>query len=361
MCASGKLNCFRALLDLGFQWRNVGRGGICLRYLLYFVMTSQLIGAFLVFPFLSLRLQNNPLANLSAAETIFLAITILTYLLGVLGAILVLAGKRAGFALSIAHQLMLVPIIFIPNGFRWILEDVVSVGLFLSHNANGLGFVTIFALGDATILSVLKPQPDTTYVGINVVAVAFAIFVYAAMKRETLMDGIPDSVPLARLVIYGIAILQILAGVIALALIYQQYRATPSGAAVESLTIVHAGIYALGLIGAICLFLRWQLGIALSILFHLLSVPVIVLAARNIAYAVVQIVNVLVFYVIEGSERHFGLILHAGTDLLVQFPKYAQVTAIFAVNLFAVICVIYLYAARSHLRVEPTARVFPDI
>ena len=111
-----------------------------------------------------------------------------------------------------------------------------------------------------------------------------------------------------------------------------------------------AAIYLLGFAGAIFLFVRSQLGILLSILFHLLCTPVLVLAAQKFVYASVEIVNLVVYYANEGEQHHLGLLLDVGPDLYYEFPKFTQAPTIVAVNVFALICALYLSAARSQLR-----------
>jgi hypothetical protein len=110
-------------------------------------------------------------------------------------------------------------------------------------------------------------------------------------------------------------------------------------------------------LGAIGLFLRWRLGVSLSILFHLPCTPVLVLAAQQFVYASVEIVNLLVFYIVEGDQRSLGFLLDAGPDLYYEFPKFSQLPTIIAVNVFAFACALYLYAARSQLRSRTPAMV----
>lgn len=309
------------------------------------------MGALLTFAALEAKLRQAPLANTSATERIFLAIVVVTFLLGVLGSILILAGKRAGYWMSIVHQLMLVPLLYLPNGFRWIMEDAASAALFVSKDAIGWGYTVTFSFGDATISSVLNPKPDTTYIGINVLALVFAYCIYLAKRRGTLIDGSAgEGVPVARLIIYLIAFLQILAAIISFAKIYQQYKAMPADSAIASWLFVGAGIYMVGFVGAILLFLRSPRGISLSVLFHLLCTPVLLIASQQFIYASVEIVNLVVFYLVEADKHTIGFLLDAGPDLYDEFPKFTQVPTIVAVNLFALFCAIYLSAAKSQLR-----------
>ena len=333
------------------------------RLLIYSIATSQLFGAIWAFASVDARVKQAPLSGLGATEIFFLAITIAVYLLGLVGAISILAGKRWGFSLSVIHQIVLIPVILIANSFRWILEDAASLVAFAVQKADSIGGQLVGTLGTYDILSTMQPQPETNYFGINLIALFFAIYLSVAKKNAGLLGARPgENVSLVRLLIHAIGFLQVVTALLAFSAFSETF---PLGATWSSpdraIALSTIGVYLLGFIGGIFLLQGWRLGVFLSIIHQLLCMPILVLAAQKIGYVFVSIVNVVVAYVIDGDKHTFAALYKIGADLQITFPSAGLEPTIIGINLFALLCAVYLYATRARLRAPaPVAAPSPS-
>ena len=321
------------------------------RLFLYIIATSQLVGALLIFGPLDAQLKQTPLANFSAIQVFLWGVIVVVFLLGAVGSILIFSGNRMGLYLSILHQILLLPVIRTPDGYLWVMQDAASVVLFISEKASQFGFSAIFTVGSVNIMQTLRPEPDTSYYGVDILALAFAAYLALVRNRADIIGvGAGSTVSLTRLIIYAIAVLQILAALLPLEGLAQSYQAGGLASVQQPILFTSIGVYLLGLIGALFLFQRSQIGVHLSVLHQIACAPIFINPAQKLAYSFVHIVNLVVFAIYEGLSITFGALASFGLNLSYTFPRSLPTSTIYAVNVFAVFCVVFLLAARSALR-----------
>ena len=322
------------------------------RLILYVLTTSQILGGIQAFSIFDAQLRQAPVSTLDTAQTIFLGIAILVYLLGFIGAILILAGTRGGFTLSALHQLLLIPVVVNPGHFVWVLEDFGYFVVFLLHRAGEWTGQYVFVFGISGITAVLQPAPDTGYFGVNFVAVLFLISLLV-IKRETgLLIGRPgETVSIRRWLFDAIGLLQIFTALIAIpALLTGGQSGAITARLDDAWFLFNTAVYLAGLLGGIFLVVEWQAGIWLSIVHQSLCVPFVLLASQQVAYGIVSILNFVIYVAKVASVYTFGFIATAHLDLRITFPTSGPDAVVIGVNLVALFCVIYLYAMRGKPR-----------
>ena len=98
-------------------------------------------------------------------------VTTLIYLLGLLGSILIWTGARTGLWLSVFHQLLIIPVFFIPGVFYWVAGDVVSaVTAAVLHGNGDLTFGASLSFNSASPLTAFKAAADASYFGVDLFA-----------------------------------------------------------------------------------------------------------------------------------------------------------------------------------------------
>jgi hypothetical protein len=151
--------------------------------LCYFIAYLQIMSAgFNLWGFDPLILFNMP----AGRNTILVGIFQLTYIIGLVGAILMLQGDRRGFVLSIVHHLLLMPALVVTGwGLVMLMDDRINVTLLFMSKPSG-GDVGFFAsLGWNTVFQqVTRNVPaGSTYFGINLFAFACATILWAGMDE----------------------------------------------------------------------------------------------------------------------------------------------------------------------------------
>ncbi|NJM36086.1 MAG: hypothetical protein HC850_16940, partial [Rhodomicrobium sp.] len=149
----------------------------------YIIAYLQIMSAgFNLWGFDPLILFNMP----AGRNTILVGLFQLTYLLGLVGGILMLQKVRLGFTLSILHQLLLMPALVVTGwGLVMLMDDRINVTLLFMSRPEG-GDVGFFAsLGWNTVFhQVTRNVPaGSTYFGINLFAFACAAILWAGMDE----------------------------------------------------------------------------------------------------------------------------------------------------------------------------------
>ena len=93
------------------------------RFFLLIITASQLLGALVAFAFFDAIAGQAPFSAASFVQKLAIAVTVLIYLLGLLGAILIWTGAKTGLWLSLFHPIMIIPIFSIPGVFSWVATD----------------------------------------------------------------------------------------------------------------------------------------------------------------------------------------------------------------------------------------------
>ena len=106
-----------------------------MRFLLYFVTFLQLLGAVFLFSALEPIVSRTGFQALPDANKAFIAAFTIIHLLGLVGAILVWTQKLMGFQLSIAHQILIAPVIQITNTFGFATQDPFGIFILLGNLA----------------------------------------------------------------------------------------------------------------------------------------------------------------------------------------------------------------------------------
>jgi hypothetical protein len=148
-----------------------------MRFGLYFVALVQFIGAVMGFSLLE------PILSTSGFPTdlnaVFFLLFIVTHLLGAIGAILIWAKRRLGFALSIAHQVLIIPVIHIVGVLFIITHDALGIFVLLTKSGPSVGIQF-----HITLLQTLSPGASDgvvpSFIGVNL----FALFCTSFLLRE---------------------------------------------------------------------------------------------------------------------------------------------------------------------------------
>ena len=193
-----------------------------IRYLAYAIGVSQLLGGLYAFSYFDSVMATTASAAPGATYNFWLLVSIVIYLAGLVGAMLLFSSFRAGYTLSVLHQIVLIPIFVLAaqpaitaNGettagseaFQYAVEDAASFAVVVYRNetvveavdgteavgttqsvvsltkSSQSGVTALFTLGDSTIISQLNPQPGFNYYGLNVLALLSAIILVIAQRQ----------------------------------------------------------------------------------------------------------------------------------------------------------------------------------
>lgn len=102
-------------------------------------------------------------------------------------------------------------------------------------------------------------------------------------------------------------------------------------------------VFLLGLIGAILIWVKRRIGIWLSLFHQLAIVPVVILPAARGFYVLGDAIAVALAFTVRGWQIGFDLKINVGTNSLLSMFRPEADAGIYGVNLFALICAIYLY------------------
>jgi hypothetical protein len=146
------------------------------RIFLTIVTISQLFGALVAFSYFDEALKQTPFSTLGPLQKFIIGGTILIYLLGLVGSILIWLSRRPGIWLSLIHQLLLIPVFVIPNVFFWVLGDAVAVAVVVWWTAAGPSLNVLFNIGTGNLLQVMQPIAGVSYYGVNIFALICALY-----------------------------------------------------------------------------------------------------------------------------------------------------------------------------------------
>ncbi len=104
------------------------------------------------------------------------------YLLGLVGSILIWLSRRAGLWLSFVHQLLIIPVFFIPGVFYWVMGDGLAIAAVVWHTDASSGFTTVFNFGSNSLVSVLNKMADASYYGVNIFALICAVYLNRLLR-----------------------------------------------------------------------------------------------------------------------------------------------------------------------------------
>jgi hypothetical protein len=152
------------------------------RIIIYFIVAVQILG-------IALNMYDfDPRPVLKAPtlyNMVFLSLFVLVHLLALAGGILLVIGNRVGYLLSIAHHILITPLIMAPSaGFLLLTHDVVSAAVFYMTRPSASGIVFKWSVGTGTIFSqIARDIPyGATYIGVNVFALVCALLLWVMMK-----------------------------------------------------------------------------------------------------------------------------------------------------------------------------------
>ena len=153
------------------------------RIFLSIITITQLFGAILAFAYFDEALKQTPLRTLPPMQLFFAGVTMLTYLLGLVGSILIWLSRRAGLWMSLIHQLVMIPVFFIPGAYFWVMGDVLSVAAVVSQTGANTHFNVQFNFGTNSLLTVLGANAATSYYGVNIFALICAVYLNRQLRR----------------------------------------------------------------------------------------------------------------------------------------------------------------------------------
>jgi hypothetical protein len=324
------------------------------RLILYLLTTSQILGGIQAFALIDAQTAQTPFSALGTDGKFFF---VLAYLLGLVGAVLILAGKRQGFALSAIHQLMLIPVILIPGGLHWVLEDFGYLAVILLSRAGVESGQLVVSLGLSGLTAALPPAPGTSYVGVNLLAVLFLVSLLLVRRDAGPLVGRPGTrLSFRRWLVHAIGLLQIATALVALPALLSGGRAVAMTAQLDTpLLLYAAGVNLAGLLGGLFLLVGWRAGFPLSITHQLLSAPLFVLVPQNAMYVFVSAVNFVVYVADAAGKYTFGVVGKAGLDLSMTLPADSPDAMIIGVNLFSLFCAWLLWSERRRQSMARTA------
>jgi hypothetical protein len=127
------------------------------------------------------------LANLSInSSSFFVGLFVLIQVFGLVGALLIFARLRAGFALSILHHALLMPAVLIASSrFVLLADDLLNASVFYASKPTGSGFAFYWSLGWETVFQqVTRGVPrGSVFVGINLFALACVLVLWVIMRQ----------------------------------------------------------------------------------------------------------------------------------------------------------------------------------
>ena len=149
-------------------------------YVLYFVILLQFAGGLIAFYRVDPKIL---FSSLSLQNGFFLGLFLFIHVLGLVGAVLAAFRLRWGFLLSIAHHLLMAVGIKIAGTFIFLTHDVISFFVFFLNRFGESSLAFRWSWGLGTIFSQLARDPRGIYIGINLIAVASAGYLWWAMKE----------------------------------------------------------------------------------------------------------------------------------------------------------------------------------
>jgi len=149
------------------------------RAIIYVIILVQFLGGALAF----YRVDPKTLfSSISLENGLFVGLFLFIHALGVLGAILAALRLRWGFRLSIAHQLLMVVGVKIGTSFVFLTHDVAAFFVFFVSRFGEYSWTYRWAVGTQTIFAQLAANTRGTYIGLNLVALACAAFLWWALR-----------------------------------------------------------------------------------------------------------------------------------------------------------------------------------
>jgi hypothetical protein len=155
------------------------------RAILYLVLLVQFLGGAVAFYHVDPKVL---FSSLSLESGAFIGLFLLIHVLGVLGAILAALRLRWGFLMSIAHQLLMAVGVKIATTFVFLTHDIASFFVFFVSRFGEYSVTYRWAVGTQTIFAQLAANTRGTYIGLNLVALACAGYLWWAM-RQTAADA----------------------------------------------------------------------------------------------------------------------------------------------------------------------------
>jgi hypothetical protein len=149
-------------------------------YALYAVILIQFLGGLIAF----YRIDPKILFSALSLQTgFFLGLFLLIHALGLVGAVLAAFRLRWGFLLSIAHHLLMALGIKVASTFTFLTHDVISFFVFFLSRFDEYSVTFRWSWGLGTVFSQLARDPRGIYIGVNLIAVASAAYLWWAMKE----------------------------------------------------------------------------------------------------------------------------------------------------------------------------------
>ena len=149
-------------------------------YALYAVILVQFLGGLIAFYRVDPKIL---FSALSLQNGFFLGLFLLIHALGLVGAVLAAFRLRWGFLLSIAHHLLMAVGIKIAGTFIFLTHDVISFFVFFLSRFDEYSVTFRWSWGLGTVFSQLARDPRGIYIGVNLIAVASAAYLWWAMKE----------------------------------------------------------------------------------------------------------------------------------------------------------------------------------
>jgi hypothetical protein len=159
------------------------------RVILYLIMLVQFLGGLIAFYRVDPKIL---VSSISLESGLFLGLFLLIHLLGLVGAVLVLLGRRFGLTLSLAHQVLMLVGVKIGTTFVFITHDVVSFFVFFVSSFGEVHGTYRWSVGMDTIFAQLAANTRGTYIGLNLLALACAGYLWWALRLTATADEEAD-------------------------------------------------------------------------------------------------------------------------------------------------------------------------
>jgi hypothetical protein len=157
------------------------------------IAASQVFGAVAVFSNPNAVLW--PMPTQHASQFLGSLTQVLVYLPGLVGAVLIWVGlvsvkKPAGLWLSLIHQLMLVPLFWMPGRY-WVMADAFqfAVVVVLNEISNTSHITMLWNLGSNSLLQIVNPGFGVRFYGANVFALICSLYLYRLLRSKALASG----------------------------------------------------------------------------------------------------------------------------------------------------------------------------
>ena len=152
------------------------------RSFLTVITISQLFGALFAFSYFDETLKQTPLSTLGTMQQVATLGTLAIYLLGLVGSILVWLSRRAGLWLSLVHQILIIPVFFIPGVFYWVIGDGLAVAAVVWQTGTATSFTVAFNFGSNSLVSALGATDGASYYGVNIFALICAVYLNRLLR-----------------------------------------------------------------------------------------------------------------------------------------------------------------------------------